>query len=281
MINIAGKILSAKRILTITIIGGIILAFLGACKGGGKILGSGNPELMYSAALKFYKAEKWSRASSLFDACYGYYVGSEREDSIAFFSARSKFKHRDYHDCSMLLDEFRRRFGRSIFIEDAEAMYAMCKYYLSPDPTRDQTNTAQAIVAFTEFLERYPNSERKDAFMNIIQELTQRLHDKNFMNAYTYYKIQRYKSAIIAFKNALKNYGETTHREEIMYYIVASSYQFARNSIAEKQNDRYMNTLDAYYTFIAEYPESSFRKELDKYAKEAKDYIDRNKVEKE
>lgn len=34
--------------------------------------------------------------------------------------------------------------------------------------------------------------------------LTQRLHDKTYLNAYTYYKIGRYKSAIVALKNALK-----------------------------------------------------------------------------
>lgn len=273
------KIISMRRIAINLIIFVAAVTLALSCAGFGQIAKSGDPELIYSTAMRLYKAEKWQRAANLFDACYGYYIGSQREDSIAFFAARSRFKHRDYHDASTGFDEFRRRFGRSIFIEDAEGMYAMCQYYLSPPPTRDQTTTATAIVALTEFIERYPESERCATFRNIIDELTQRLHDKNFMNAYTYYKIHRYKSAVVAFKNALKNYDNTTYREEIMYYITLSNYRLAENSIQSKQADRYMAMLDSYYTFIEEYPESKHRRELDRYAKVAKDYIDKNKTD--
>ena len=254
-----------------------ISALFLSCSGLSKIAKSGDPELMYTTALQLYKAEKWTRASDLFDACIGYYIGSEREDSIAFFSARSKYKNRDYHEASADFDEFRRKFGRSQFIEDAEGMYAMCEYYLSPGPTRDQTPTAKAIVSLNTFIERYPNSERVPAFRDIIEELTTRLHDKNFLNAYSYFKIGKYKSAVVAFKNALRNYDNTVHRESIMYYIVVSNYRLAHNSVAEKQADRYLAMLDSYYSFIEEYPESKHNKELDRYFKEAKDFIDKSK----
>ena len=256
-----------------------IAAMFLSCSGLSKVAKSGDPELMYQTALKLYNAEKWTRASDMFDACAGYYIGSEREDSIAFFSARSKYKNRDYHEASTDFDEFRRKFGRSIFIEDAEGMYAMCEYYLSPEPSRDQTQTAKAIVTLTTFIERYPESERVEPFRQIIEELTARLHEKNFLNAYSYFKVQRYKSAVVAFKNALKNYDNTTYREQIMYYIVVSNYRLAHNSIAEKQVDRYLAMLDSYYSFIEEYADSKYKKELDRYFKEAKDFIDKNKQE--
>ena len=256
-----------------------VAAMFLSCSGLSKVAKSGDPELMYNTALKLYNAEKWTRASDMFDACAGYYIGSEREDSIAFFSARSKYKNRDYHEASTDFDEFRRKFGRSIFIEDAEGMYAMCEYYLSPEPSRDQTQTAKAIVTINTFIERYPESERVEPFRQIIDELTARLHEKNFLNAYSYFKVQRYKSAVVAFKNALKNYDNTTYREQIMYYIVVSNYRLAHNSIAEKQVDRYLAMLDSYYSFIEEYADSKYKKELDRYFKEAKDFIDKNKQE--
>ena len=256
-----------------------IAAMFLSCSGLSKVAKSGDPELMYQTALKLYNAEKWTRASDMFDACAGYYIGSEREDSIAFVSARSKYKNRDYHEASTDFDEFRRKFGRSIFIEDAEGMYAMCEYYLSPEPSRDQTQTAKAIVTLNTFIERYPESERVEPFRQIIEELTSRLHEKNFLNAYAYFKVQRYKSAVVAFKNALKNYDNTTYREQIMYYIVVSNYRLAHNSVIEKQADRYLAMLDSYYSFIEEYADSKYKKELDRYFKEAKDYIDKNKQE--
>lgn len=275
----ARKPFEMKKFIQNLIVVAAVAAMFLSCSGLSKVAKSGDPELMYNTALRLYKAEKWTRASDMFDACAGYYIGSEREDSIAFFSARSKFKNRDYHEASANLDEFRRKFGRSLFIEDAEGMFAMCEYYLSPEPSRDQTQTAKAIVTLNTFIERYPNSERVEPFRQLIEELTARLHEKNFLNAYTYFKVQRYKSAVVAFKNALKNYDNTTYREQIMYYIVVSNYRLAHNSVAEKQADRYLAMLDSYYSFIEEYADSKYKKELDRYFKEAKDFIDKNKQE--
>jgi outer membrane protein assembly factor BamD len=246
-----------------------------------KIIKSGDPELIYSEALKYYKNEKWNKAADLFDASQAYYVGNVQEDSIAFFSARSKFKDRNYVDASMQLDEFRRKFGRSIFLEDSEAMLAMCQYYLSPDATRDQTITAEAIISFSEFIERYPDSKRVEAFKELIVELTNRLKEKAYLNAYTYYKVQRYKSAVVALRNALKTYPDTPYREEILYLIAVSNFRLAHNSIEEKQGERYLNVLDSYYSFINEFPESKHRKELERYTREAKDFLDKNNIEKQ
>ena len=246
-----------------------------------RVIKSEDPSLIYSEGLKYYGREKWRQAGDLFEACQAYYVGDVREDSVAYFSARSHFKERDYVEATTQLDEFRRKFGRSVFVEDAEAMLAMCHYYLSPDPTRDQTITSEAIIAFSEFIERYPSSTRVQAFTELITELTERLKKKAFLNAYTYYKIQRYKSAVVALRNALKLYPDTPHREEILYLIAVSHYRLAHNSIEEKQGDRYLNVLDSYYSFINEFPESKHRKELERYIKEAKDYLDKNNIEKQ
>ena len=266
-----------KRICPYAILAAAAIAVLTGCAGVNSLLKSGKPDLIYAKALEFYEKGKWSRASTLFEGVQHYYSGTSREDSISFFNARCKYKNLDYDTASTLLDEFRRKFGRSVFIEEAEGMYAMCFYKLSPGPTRDQTMTGQAIIAVNEFMSRYPESKYIEDFKNIDKELTQRLHDKAYINAYTYYKIGKYKSAIIALKNALRKYTESNHREEIMYLIVDASYRFASNSVEAKQIDRYMSMLDSYYSFIAEYPESTHVKELDRMARHAKDFLDKNK----
>lgn len=256
-----------------------VAVILSGCAGINSILKSGKPDLIYAKALEFYQKEKWQRASTLFEGVEHYYAGTPREDSISFFNARAKYKNRDYETASTLLDDFRRKFGRSSFIEDAEGMYAMCYYYLAPGPTRDQTMTGQALMAINEFISRYPKSDRVEEFKKINAELTQRLYDKAYLNAYTYYKVGRYKSAITALKNALRQYPESDHREQIMYLIVDASYRFASNSVSAKQTDRYLAMLDSYLSFKEEFPESSRIKELDRMAKHAKDFLDRNKKE--
>lgn len=261
---------------------GVVLASLTVgCAGNiQRVLKSGKPEDIYAKAIELYNAEKWSKASTLFEAVEHYYSGTLRADSVAYYNARCKYKNRDYDTAIELLDEFRNTYGgvnsRCPFIEDAEGMYALSHYYLAPGPTRDQTMTGKALIAINSFISRYPNSQRLETFKSLDKELQQRLHDKAFINAYTYYKIGKHKSAIVAFKNALRQYPMSSHREELMYYIISSGYELASNSIESKQTDRYLSMLDSYYSFIAEFPESKYKKDADKMARQAKDYLDKN-----
>ena len=225
-----------KQTFSYAVCGAALAALLAGCSGINALIKSGQPELIYSKALEYYKIGKWQRASTLFESAQPYYTGTSREDSISFYNA----------------------------------------YCLSPGPTRDQTMTGQAIMAINEFMSRYPESDRIEDFRKINEELTGRLHEKAYINAYTYYKIGRYKSAIVALKNALKQYPESGHREEIMYLIVDASYRFASNSVHDKQTDRYLDMLDSYLSFREEFPESKYNKELERMAQHARDYLDRN-----
>ncbi len=256
-----------------------IAVIFSGCSGMNALLKSGQPDRIYSKALEYYDKEKWQRASTLFEGAQHYYIGTQREDSISYFNARCKFKSRDYDAASMLLDEFRRKFGRSVFIEEAEGMYVMCFYYLAPGPSRDQTMTQQALIAINEFISHYPDSQYTDNFLKINDELTERLQEKAYLNAYTYYKFGRYNAAITALKNALKEHPESKRREEIMFLIVDAGYRFASNSIASKQTDRYLAMLDSYLSFKEAYPESPRMKEAERMAQHARDFLDRNNKE--
>lgn len=260
----------------------ILLALaLSGCSGINALIKGGDPDQIYAKAMEYYEKEKWQRASTLFEGAQHYFEGTVKEDTVAFYNARCKFKGRDFDTASQLFDEFRRRYGRSAFIEDAEGMYALCFYYMAPGPTRDQTATTQALMAIEDFQAHYPESKRHDDFVKITEELVQRLHDKAFINAYTYYKIGRYKSAIRAFKNALKQFPESSHREEIMFLIVDASYRLANNSVESKQADRYLQMLDSALSFREEFPESKHLKEVERMAEKGRDFLARNKKDDE
>ena len=63
----------------------------------------------------------------------------------------------------------------------------------------------------------------------------------------------------------------------MMYYTTVSAYRLASNSVESKQLDRYLAMLDHYYSFLAEYPESRYIKELGRMAKDARNFIDKNR----
>lgn len=255
----------------------LVALSIASCSVVNNAIKSGDPQFAYQQALDLYEQEKWEKASTLFEACRHIYMGTPREDSLSFYNARCKFKEHSWDEAASLLDEYRRKFARSPFIEDAEGMYALCHYYMSPPPERDQAMTTQAIIAITEFMSRYPQSENIDEFQEMIDKLTEKLMLKSYMNAYTYFKIGRYKSAIVAFKNAMKKYPDSPYGEEMMYYTTVSAYRLAENSVESKQLDRYLATLDHYYSFLDLYPESSHLKELEHMAKDARNFIDKSR----
>lgn len=266
-----------KRIFTYILSMVVIAMAIASCSVVNNAIKSGDPEFAYQQAVELYNNSKWDKASSLFEACRHIYMGTPREDTLSFYNARCKFKSHNWDEASSLLDEYRRKFGRSPFIEDAEGMYALCFYYMSPAPERDQSVTTQAIIAITEFMSRYPESEDIDEFNKMLTELSNRLMEKSYLNAYTYYKIGRYKAAIVAFKNAMKQHPNSPRYEDMMYYTTVSAYRLAENSVEAKQLDRYIAMLDHYYSYLAEYPESKRLRELERMAKDARNFIDKNR----
>jgi len=133
------------------------------------------------------------------------------------------------------------------------------------------------MQAISEYLDRYPKSQKRDELLENMIELRQKLYDKAFLNAKLYYDVGYYNSAVTALRNAILKYPESNHREELAYLIVSAQCLYARNSVPALQRQRYLDTQNAYYSFIDEYPESKYRKEADKMQDEAKKFLEKYK----
>lgn len=268
------RLLSMKKKISVIIFIAVLAALVAGCTTYNKVIKSGDRDLMYRTALDYFEKEDYDKALHLLQEVNYFYQGTAREDSILYYTGMSLYQTLDFDSSEMVFDDFRRRFGRSPFIEDAEYMYAMTFYHRSPRPDRDQTYTAEAIRYINEYVQRYPTSVMKEQCVERLDELQNKLYDKEFINARTYYKIGRYKSAVVALRNALAKYPQTPHREEILYLTTKSAYELAANSIESLQRERFLDVMDSYYTFIAEFPESGHRKDADKMMAAAKKYID-------
>ena len=102
--------------------------------------------------------------------------------------------------------------------------------------------------------------------VSIVKELQEKLAYKAYLNANLYYKLGNYKgnnyqSAVIAATNAIKEYPNSKHREELALIILKSKFQHAEKSVLEKQEDRYRDTVDEYYNFINDFPNSKYANE--------------------
>lgn len=254
-----------KKYLAITILSLILIS----CSDYQKILKSTDPELKYSKAVEYFEKKDFMRASTLFDEISRYFRGTEKSELILNYMARSYMGQKDYFSASEYYQTYIKTYPKGQFIIEARFMIGYCHYLDSPDPRLDQTSTRQAISAFQDFLDIHPESERVPEVNKLLQELTSKLAMKELLSARLYYNLgnylgNNYLSAVITAQNALKNFPDSKHREELFYIILQSKHQQALQSIEEKKLERYRDTADEYYNFVNEFPESKYRREAER-----------------
>ena len=87
------------------------------------------------------------------------------------------------------------------------------------------------------------------------------------------FKMEEYKAAIVCFKNILKDYPNTSHKEVILCNIVKAGYEYARNSVPLKQRERFKEMVENYQKFISTFPDSQYIKEIEHYYKIAVAFV--------
>ncbi len=232
----------------------MLLSF--SCSEYQRLLKSDDAELKLEKAIEYYEEEDYFRAQTLLSDVRSYFRGTEKAEKINYYNAYCHYGMGELALAAYFFKEFARTFPNSIHREDAEFMAAYCYYLLSPEPSLEQTYTKQGKQELQLFLDRYPNSEKRDTVNVLINNLQKKLEYKAYKNAKLYYKIGSYRAAVVALNNVLIDYPDTDYREEILFYVIKSKYNYATNSIYERKYERFGETVNAYYEFLDNYPES-------------------------
>jgi outer membrane protein assembly factor BamD len=127
---------------------------------------------------------------------------------------------------------------------------------------------------FQDFLEYYPESNRKASVQQVLYELQDKLALKELNAVKLYYNLGDYTmysfpganftSAVITAQNAMRTYPYSVYREEFMYYIFKSKYEIAVRSVEEKKEFRYRDVVDEYYNYTNDFPNGKYLKEIQK-----------------
>ncbi len=252
----------SRAYIILLIITGLVL--ISGCGGYEKLLKSTDYALKYDKAVEYFEDEEYVRAATLFDQIASVYRGTTKADTVYYYQAKSYYMQRDYILAGHHFGNLAGNYPNSVFREEAEFMVAYCFYKLSPKPSLDQENTEKAIAAFQLFQIQNPGSKRTTEAQKYIEELRNKLVQKSYLNGKLYFDLGDYKASIIALQNSLNDFPDTEHREELMFLLLKSHFLLAENSIPQKQIERYQATVDEYYSFVGEFPESPYRREADR-----------------
>jgi outer membrane protein assembly factor BamD len=259
----------------------IISMLVSSCGEYGKLLKSTDFELKKEKAREYYEDGQYVRASELLSEVLTRYRATEEAEELNWINAQCSYKMNDFIMASTYFKTFSELYPYGKNAEEANFLAALCDYNMSPGPELDQTNTLNAIDGFTLFVNKFPSSQYIEEAKRLTTILQERLVEKSYLSAKLYYKMSQYKAAVVALDNSLKEYPDTKYREEMMYLKLNSVFLYAGRSISQKQKERYQTTLDEYYSFKEEFPESIYSKEVTKIYETTGKFlkIDLSKVE--
>jgi len=248
-----------------------------SCSEYNKILKSNDIELKYVKAVEYYDKGEYNKALSLFDELGTLFRGSNRSEIVHYYIANSHFNLKDYYFANYYYKNFAKTYPTSPKAEESFYRSAYCSYLNSPNPSLDQKDTHQAIDEFQLFLNKYPETALKDSANAMVDELRAKLEAKAYEIAKLYYQTENYKSATVALNNLLKDFPESSRKEEIEFLIVKSSYLLAVNSIETKKEERLTATIESYHKFVDSFQNSKYIREAENYYSSAIRELDKMK----
>lgn len=235
-------------------------------------------EYKYELAKACYIQGQYSRATELFtDLIFGL-KGTGNGEECLFMAGMSAYMGHDYETGAQTFRKYYQSYPRGTYVELARYYCGLALYENVADPRLDQSTTDQAINELQSFLDAYPYTTLKEQTQDMIFRLQDHLVEKQFLAAQMYYNLgnyvgncnfggSNYEACIVTSENALRDYpyASAERREQFGMLILRSRYHLARQSIEEKRLERFRETVDEYYGFVNEFPESIYLKEAQGY----------------
>ncbi len=278
-----------RKVLSIGLISALLLT---SCNSYNKVLKSTDYDYKYEAAKEYYTAGQYTRAYQLLEELIMVLKGSDRGEESLFMLGMCYYNIKDYETASMYLERYTKSYPKGEYTELSRFYCGKASYMESPDPRLDQSPTYTAISQLQDFLDFYPYSEKREEVNDMIYELQNRLVQKEFDSVKLYYNLgtyvgnstyggNNYEACIITAENALKSYPYTRLREDLYMMILRSRYQLAQRSVVEKSEERFRQTIDEYYGFKNEFPDSKYMKEANQIFQHANAKIKHKEKEQE
>jgi outer membrane protein assembly factor BamD len=267
-----------RRVVNILI---ICLLCLSSCSTFDKVYKSADISGRYEAAKGYYLEGQYLKASQLLESMITLLKGSDKAEESLIMLARCYYNSGDYETASQYFRVYYSNYPRGEFAEYARFYSGKSLYEGIAEPELDQSGTHQAISELQLFMEYFPYSEYREESEAMILRMHELLVEKEFLSAKLYYELgdymaymgNNYQACIITAQNVLNDYPYTSMREEISMLILRARYKMAHNSVEEKKEERYRATVDEYYAFKTEFPDSEHLKEAEKFYKEAAKFL--------
>jgi outer membrane protein assembly factor BamD len=251
-----------------------------SCKSAfNETLKSRNVEKKEKLAFELYEKEDFYKASDLFKSLIQDKKSGSGIEKMFFYYAMCDYNLGDFGLAAYEFERLIQKFPRGIYTEESQFYVGMSNFKKSPPSFLDQDYTYRAIESFQLFLDKYPNSNKKQQVNNKVEQLTKKLELKMYRQAKLFYQMGEFKSSAVFFDNLLIEFPDTEFAEEVNYLIAESKFKLAKKSIESRQIERYKKSLNAVKIFNNKFKESVYSESVLEIEKRSQNEITKLKKE--
>ncbi|MGN1253124.1 MAG: outer membrane protein assembly factor BamD [Prevotella sp.] len=260
-----------------------LLLLSGCAKEFNNVYKSQDYKYKYEYAKESFALGKYQRAATLLQDLIIPEKGSQDAQECLYMLGMAEYKNMDYETASETFKKYVQSYPRGQYAEIAKYYVGQSLYMSTPEPRLDQTQTINAINAFQEYLDLYPDAKYKEDAQNKLFALQDKLVKKELYSAELYYNLgtyfgncmgddggNNYEACIVTSQNALKDYPYTKLRENFASLIMKSKFHLAEQSVESKKIERYQDAEDECYGFLNEYPDSKEKKTAEEFIEKCK-----------
>jgi outer membrane protein assembly factor BamD len=231
---------------------GLILVILLAGCSSSLDTSSFTAEEHYNYALKLYNEEDYEQALQEFQNFILQYPGSTFNDDAQYYLGMTYYKREQYLLAAYEFSKLIKNIAASPFVPDAQFMLAESYYNLSPVYQLDQAYTKKAIEEYQAFIDFFPANPKVEEAERKINELNEKLAEKEYKAAYIYEKMEYQNAAIKYYGLVADTYHDTKYGPLALYNKI----------MLEEKKMMTGETLNDIAVFISRYPNDSNAKKL-------------------
>ena len=221
----------------------------------------------YEYAKECYAQGKYTRASTLLQGLVTLQKGTDNAQESLYMLGMAEYNSKDYEGAAATSKKYFSSYPKGAYAQEAEFYAGMSLYNSTPEPRLDQSQTVNAIAAFQEYIDLFPDGKERSQAQQRLFELQDKLVQKELYSAQLYYDLgqyfgnctyggNNYEACIITAQNALKDYPYSKLREKFSLLVMKSKFELAQQSVEEKKLERFQDAEDECYGFLNEYPDS-------------------------
>ncbi len=242
-----------------------VVLLAAACGSKNTIRPGDTLDVAFEKAMGQYERGRYSQAVRSFETVLSIARGTELAADAQFYLAMSNYKNRAYLVAASEFRRFARTYARDERRKEAEFMEALCHYRMSPRYNLDQTETYNALDRFQLFITRYPGTDMAAEAIVYMDEMRDKLAKKKFMAAEMYMRLREYRSAALYYSLTVERFPESQWAERAMVNQIRAWYEYAVNSVQERQQERFLKAIDSYESYVQVFPRGENREIAEEY----------------